>query len=195
MNTRIEFSGPPSLLYFIDELELAIPKNLWLKVSMRKLAACVSSADRSEAAEARRAIMCADYVVRFLAPLGLETAGLKELATELRNLPPIIDAASAEAGRELAWKAYLVAIANAAYEETADVVADAVVAASMVIGDQPNVVADWKKLVEPALYAYAAINAAANCVYAADATERLAPGYGVWIAIMNLFVEMTEVRA
>lgn len=62
----------------------------------------------------KRAFLCADYAVRRFAPIVLDACGRLESAARLRALPPIVDAASALVGRDMARAADAANAAKAA---------------------------------------------------------------------------------
>ena len=68
-----------------------------------------------------RAFMCADFAVRVMAPMALDSAGLSEQAEWLRELPEIVD-------KETAAAAYRAADAADADDDDASPVWDAVIA-------------------------------------------------------------------
>ena len=104
----------------VDEVitNIAVPLNDWMTQDERNthlLPLVVGMIDTKGdiALLQRRAFLCADYAVRKVAPIGLDAVGLKKQAQTLRDLSPVVDAASA------AWAAEAEAASAEAAEESA----------------------------------------------------------------------------
>ena len=120
----------------------------------------------SRALELRRAFACADAAVRIFTPSALEHRGQLEWAKRLRELPAIVDAASARSARDEARAAAAAAYA-AAYAYAA---ADAYAAAA---------------------YAAASADAAANAA-AADAAAARKAEYQKCVTLIEQLCNMKE---
>ncbi len=121
-----------------------------------------------------RAFIAADFAVRVFAPMALEAHGRTENAAKLRAAAPIVDKATAEAGRQLADAAdaaYAADAADAAYA------ADAAAAAYAYAADAAA-----------AAYAYAAYAAADAAAYAAYAARR-----PIWLEFVKMIEAMIAV--
>jgi hypothetical protein len=104
----------------------------------------------NRAVEQKRMYYFADSAVRIFAPMVMESRGRTEAAKKLRELPAIVDKASALVARDAAYAAATTATADAATAAATAATAAAYAAATAA--------------------AYAAAYAAAAAAYAADAT-------------------------
>jgi len=157
---------------------------------LKPFAARLANTNQGHALTRKRRFACADWAIREIAPLAIDACGkAPELAAELRALPPIVDKATALAGRDVARRAkrklrayaYADAYAAAAY---ADAYADAY-AADAAYADASAADAAYAA----AAYADAAYAAAA---YAdASAADAKRPFWDASLAMLGRLCDMT----
>jgi len=136
--------------------------------------------------DTRRAYLAVNRILHQLVPARLERRGKPELATRLREIPDIVDLASARHARTIT-REVRAAAADAAYAAAADVAAAAAAYAAADAADAADAAyAAAADDAADAAYAAAADAAAAAAAYAAaDAAD-------AWQPSIDLFIELIE---